>query len=93
MKTYPSLTTKDTEDLAKALQQIIRIRKEDVQDYDNLNNVFISGRSVGRVVPTTSADVLDTDRLGDILFTATYIYNLIDNSGTLEWRRVTQGSF
>jgi len=73
--------------VADFCRDIARIREEDVEDFSNLNNVFISGRKVGKV-PTGSADIAVTDRIGDFNFDANFIYICVDDSGAA-WRRVT----
>jgi hypothetical protein len=44
-------------------------------------------------VPSSSSDVAATDVLGDVNFTASYMYVLIDNAGTPAWRRAALSSF
>jgi hypothetical protein len=65
------------------------------ESFKSLNGKFIRGRLVSdaRAVPANSADVVATDRLGDIIFSATFIYTLIDNAGTPAWRRVALAAF
>lgn len=90
MDIYPNIKTED--DILKGLQYIVRLRSDDVEAYNNLNNVFISGRKVGRI-PSGSSDVITGDVVGDFNVNATYAYFLIDNAGTAEWRRVAVGSW
>lgn len=80
------------EDIMSAVSYMTRLRNtEDISEFDNLKNVFISGRKVEKV-PSASNDVVATDREGDFNYDASYIYILIDNSG-LTWRRATLGSW
>jgi hypothetical protein len=63
-----------------------------------LNNTlaafFIKGRlRTDRVAPTSSADVQTPDKLYDRVVKNDYEYILIDNAGTLEWRRLTASIF
>lgn len=44
-------------------------------------------------VPSTSGDIKGTEKAGDIAVDASYFYVVVDNSGTLEWRRVSISSF
>lgn len=62
---------------------------EDLPDYTNQKNIYISGRSTTRV-PTGHADVLATDRQGDVCYAvdASYVYYLVDKNGTLVWARI-----
>lgn len=91
-KEYPYNALTSLDDAKELLRQITNIRKDDITQINNLVNVFISGRKVGKV-PTSSADVDATDRLGDVNWDTSYIYILIDNSGTAEWRRASLGSW
>ena len=65
------------------------VRQEDISDFDNLANRFIAGRKVGKI-PTGSADIEATDRVGDVSFAANgaFIYYFVDVSGTPAWRRI-----
>lgn len=61
---------------------------------NTLSSVFVRGRlRTDRTAPADSADVMPLDAQYDIVRTANYEYILVDNSGTLEWRRVTYNSF
>jgi hypothetical protein len=57
-----------------------------------LKDTTIRGRLVSRT-PSASNDVVATDREGDVAFSATYMYVLINNAGTLAWRRVALSSW
>lgn len=92
MEAYKSLNTQQPEDIAQVVRDIVRTRDQDIGDYNNLPNRFISGRSVSRV-PSSSADVIAGDRIGDASYDHQYIYYLIDNAGTAEWRRINLHSF
>lgn len=56
---------------------------------------FITGRlRTDRVAPTSSANVIpNLDLIYDRVLDANYEYILIDNAGTLEWRRIALSSF
>jgi hypothetical protein len=95
MQQYPTVPLDaDTSKLVDILAYIQRLRQDDIGDNDNLINTFVSGRRVGKI-PTASNDVATTDRLNDVsvALNAAYIYFLVDNAGTREWRRVTMASF
>lgn len=92
MKDYPSLTPDSPEDQKEFMRFAIRERRNDINDYNNLKNVFMSGRKVGKI-PSGAADVNADDRPGDFNYNASYLYILVDNSGTAEWRRATLSTF
>jgi len=92
LKTYPTLQVETVEDIAEVLREIVRIRDSDRDAFDNLKGRFIAGRRVSRI-PSGSSDVLDSDRLGDFTTDADYIYILVDDSGSLAWRRSSLGSW
>ena len=94
MKQYQNISDDTLESALESIKQIVRLRNtEDVSEVSNFNNIFIRGRKVNKV-PTSSADVVaGTDCIGDFNATATFLYILIDNSGTIEWRRVALSSF
>ena len=88
---YPLVTEDNTVDV---LEEIIRLRQdEDVPDFTNLPNVLLTGRKIQRT-PSSSADVVaGTDRENDFNWDTSFLYILVDNSGTLVWRRATLASF
>ncbi len=94
MRTYPTLSAKDdVSEVAEVLRQICRFRNsEDINDFHNLNKIFILGRQTARQ-PSSSADVVTGDIVGDFYPTATYLYILISNSGSPVWRRISMGSW
>jgi len=92
MKPYPSLKDKSADGMAEMLQFISRQREIDTRDWNNLQNIYVLGRKVGKI-PASSADVDATDRVGDVNYTTTYLYILVDNAGTAVWRRVALGSW
>ncbi len=85
---YPSLITEDN--VIETLQEMVRLREdEDISDFTNLPNRFVSGRGLflTRAAPSSPTDVLSTDVEGDIVNDATYEYKLLTISGTLTWIR------
>lgn len=93
MKTYPNVTNDTIDTILTVIKKMVQLRNyEDVSDFDNLNQKFILGRKTYRV-PSSSSDVLATDREGDFCVTATFLYILFNNSGTLVWRRTAITSF
>lgn len=86
MKNYPKFNTNELKEIFGLVEYIVNERRKDVTDFDNLKNVFISGRKVAKI-PTAAIDVVNTDSIGDFNFTPSYLYVLVDNAGTAEWRR------
>jgi hypothetical protein len=91
MKIYPQVIKDNIQEHTNVLKQIARLRQEDVQEFTNLTQVFISGRKVGKI-PTSSADITPSDRVGDFSFDPDYIYIVVDDGGAV-WRRATLGSW
>lgn len=93
-KDYPYYQAKDINELMDIVGQITHTRKDDITQIKNLPEVFISGRSVGKI-PTSSADVVPDDRIGDqsIAADGSYLYILVNNAGAAVWRRVALGSW
>jgi len=94
MKLYPTLKEATVDSIFQWLKFVVRSRSEDVQEFNNLQNIFILGRKVGKV-PSASNDVVASDKIGDFNPDGTtgYVYFLVDNSGTAEWQRATLGSW
>ena len=92
MKSYPSIVRRTLDGIADVVEFIVRERDKDVRDWNNLQNIFVNGRKVGKI-PTGSADVDPSDRVGDFNVTTTYAYYLVDNAGTAVWRRVAVGAW
>lgn len=87
MKTpYPQFEKQ--EDILPGLQKIVQLRKqEDLQDYANQVNVYVSGRTTRRV-PSASNDVIKGDRIGDTTNDDTYLYLLVNTTGGPLWNRI-----
>lgn len=83
-KLYPSLIKKDLPELVDVIDYIIKERRNDVNDFKNLPDQYISGRKVGKI--PTSVTAAATDRLGDFSYDSDNLYFVVDNSGTAEWR-------
>ena len=88
---YPLVLSENNTDLAAILREMVRIRESDIGNFTNLPNIFMRGRKVSKV-PTSSADVTTSDRLGDFNYTASYLYICVDDSGA-KWRRVALSSW
>jgi len=93
MDRYPSTFDNTPDGIINFLKQIIRLRSDDVTEVNNFSSIFMSGRKVNKV-PTSSSDVISgQDREGDFNYNVNYLFILVDNSGTLVWRRVALSSF
>lgn len=92
LKEYPYWSAETPDDVKTQLRDITNIRKDDITQIQNLPNVFLAGRSVGKI-PASSADVTDGDKVGDQNYDASYIYILVDNAGTPVWRRAALASW
>lgn len=91
MKNYPDFNTQNQAEIQELLRYILKERRNDVNDFNNIKNSFISGRKVGKI-PTGASDISVSDRVGDFNFDASYIYICVDNTGA-EWRRVALSSW
>lgn len=87
----PYLAIHDSNDLEEFARTAARLRLDDITDFTNLPNVFISGRKVEKV-PNNSSDVTPEDRVGDFNTTGAYLYVLVDSGGAV-WRRVALSSW
>ncbi len=91
-KDYPYWAAETQDDVKEQLRQITNIRKDDITVIKNLPQSYIYGRKVGKI-PTSSADVVSTDKIGDVSYDINYIYILVNNAGTAVWRRTALGSW
>lgn len=91
-KDYPYWSASTLIDVTEQLRQITSIRKSDITTISQITSSFVSGRKIGRV-PSSSIDVLATDKVGDINYSASYLYILVDNAGTPVWRRTALSSW
>lgn len=80
---------KTIEGLSSWAIQITREREFDLQDYET--QVAVNPRIYP--TPTSSSDMIGTEKVGDIAIDTDYIYTVVDNAGTLEWRRVGVSAF
>jgi hypothetical protein len=92
MKPYPKFAPESLEDVKTIIMRILDNRPLDIAEFTNLNNVFIAGRKSGKI-PSGSADIAISDRVGDISYDANYLYIVIDDAGSAEWRRVALASW
>lgn len=92
MQPYPQNIDTTIESVTDSLRTIARLRAEDITDRNSFPAIFMKGRKVGKL-PSSSSDVVASDRVGDFNYTASYLYILVDNSGTASWRRAALGSW
>lgn len=92
MEPFPRIVDESLKSLARSLKQIARLRDNDILDRNSFDSMFFRGRKVSKI-PTSSIDVVETDRIGDINYDTSYLYVLVNNSGTPEWRRASLGSW
>lgn len=78
-----------TEEIKRWISDVTRARQADLDDYD------LQESSKPKIfnAPASSTDTKGTEKVGDIAVDASYLYIVVDNSGTLEWRRVGISSF
>lgn len=93
MRTWPILSNKTVDGIVNCLTYIIRERAQDISEFENIKRTFIAGRRVLGRIPVSSSDVVDGDVVGDVSYTTTFLYILMDNAGTPVWRRVALNSF
>lgn len=78
----------------QAEQRLVFLENQNRTLNFTLKPYFLQGRlRTDRTSPTSSADVQPPDQLYDRVVDASYEYILINNSGTLEWRRVAISVF
>ena len=92
MNPYPKIGQSLHDDVVRVLEVAIQERKNDIKDFDNLTNVFIRGRKVDKV-PSGATDITAADRVGDFNYDADYLYIVVDDAGTAEWRRAAIASW
>lgn len=92
MKDYPKIEAVDLGSVLHLMQYITKERKNDIRDFNNITNNFISGRKVGKI-PSSATDIIASDKVGDFNYDANYIYICVENSGSAEWRRVAISSW
>jgi len=92
MPIFPTDTTiigaQNIEERVKRLEQRVNNIKDD------LTSFFVLGRlRIDRGAPANSNDTTSLDLLYDVIIDKDYAYYLINNAGSLEWRRTALSSF
>lgn len=90
---YPN--PKEKTSLAEWATEVTRQREQDKTKWRNLKEVVVRGRLRNnlRSTPSSSADVTATDNENDVMWDASYLYILVNNAGSLVWRRVGLSSW
>lgn len=83
LKDYPYWGNESQIDARKSVQDIAKIRKDDITKFKNLINVFLQGRTVGKI-PANSGDVTPDDKLGDTSFDDANMY-VLQNESSPQW--------
>lgn len=77
------------EDFRTWIINATRLRQFDIQDFDKQTaenpRIFDA--------PSSSTDTVGTEKVNDVAADSSFLYVIIDNAGTLEWRRVAISSF
>lgn len=95
MQPYQQIVIKDFPSVQDALGDMSRKRLNDITDRDTFPAIFVLGRKVAKV-PSGSADVVPTDRIGDCNTTADYAYFCVSDGGSPEaavWRRIAMATW
>lgn len=95
MQEYQQIVIKDFGSVQAALGDISRKRSQDITDRNTFPFIFVLGRKVAKV-PSGSADVVPSDRIGDQNLTKDYAYFCVSDGGTPEaavWRRIAMASW
>lgn len=90
-KEYKLLGDKaETEDILDWIKQVTRERGVDLIDYDQQ---VATNATIYNYTPSSSSDLIGTEKAGDIAADTSYLYVVVDNSGTLQWQRVATATF
>lgn len=71
------------------INHVVRERGSDLSDYE------IQQATKPSIYPTpsSSSDLIGTEKVGDIAVATGFLYVVVDNGGTLQWRRVAAATF
>lgn len=84
----PLISATTEEERLKRVEEQVRLLE------NRFFNTFLQGRiRFDRTVPVNSADVQTPDRLYDRVLSPTAEYILINNAGTLAWRKIIMSAF
>jgi hypothetical protein len=71
------------------INHVVRERAIDLSDYESQQ----ATKPTIYPTPTSSSDLIGTEKAGDIATATGFLYVVVDNSGVLEWRRVAISTF
>lgn len=95
-KDYPYWAAETIEHIRDQLGQITHTRKDDILQIQNLSQIFLAGRSVGKI-PTDSDDVVAKDKIGDLSYEYNagmpYMFILMDDGADGKWIRFSGSVF
>ncbi len=77
------------QDVIKWIADVTRNRLLDVEDYKYLTTISPEIFSP----PSSSSDLVGTEKAGDMAADTNYLYVVVNNAGTLQWRRVAISTF
>lgn len=80
-------------DLNEALDWIRQATREREFDLEDYNNQVSTNVTFYNYTPSSSSDLIGTEKPGDIAVSTSYIYVVVDNAGTLRWQRVATATF
>lgn len=90
-KKYKLLSTApDLNEVLDWIRQVTREREFDLGDYENQITTNVRFYSY---TPADSSDLIGTEKAGDIAADTSYLYIVVNNSGTLQWQRVGTATF
>lgn len=89
MKKYKLLSANP--DLNEALDWIRQATREREFDLENYNNQTTTNVTFYSYIPSSSSDLIGTEKPGDIAADTTTLYVVVDNAGTLEWQSISIG--
>lgn len=87
---YIALRNSDTQSIVDWISHATRARDFDLEDFDDQQSY--NPRIYTRI-PSSSSDLVGTEKAGDIAADTSFLYVVVDNSGTLEWQRVAISTF
>ncbi len=91
MRNYSPLPNNPTlSDVIIKLNDILQTRDDDVREFNNLKNAYLTGRtrSDRTIAPTSHTDVASVDKAGDEFFVGGYIYRVVLDGTALKWARI-----
>jgi len=82
-----------TPDLNEALDWIRQATREREYDLADYSNQVSTNPTFYTYVPSSSTDLIGTEKAGDMAASTSYLYIVVNNAGTLRWQRVATATF